>query len=298
MRGGFAQKAQHVGHRREALAEPRKSGIRSRRGPTGRSSTGDAGHRPGDPGGKLDKFREARKASRASVYRRRRIMAVCLLVLGILALVFAVFVQTSSSGASDASESAVAIDPNNAGPYTVLAEAGRIEISTPIRPANLTGLGYHPEGGSLVEMTPRGENLSANALVRLFGGGATPENIHYHMMDPAGREGPRTGALDVGAAAGTKVYSPVTGTVTAIRPDPMVPNANVVEIKPAEDPDLRVIVSLTRGEEGSAGVNAPVTAGMTEIGAVADSAEILDPQLSSYTNDAGNHVTVSVSRAS
>lgn len=223
-------------------------------------------------------------------------MAVCLLVLGILALVFAVFVQTSSS--SDAAENAVAIDPNNAGPYTVLAEAGKIEISTPIRPANLTGLGYHPEGGSLVEMTPRGENLSANALLRLFSGGKTPENINFYMMDPAGREGPRTGALDVGAAAGTKVYAPVTGTVTAIRPDPMVPNANVVEIKPAEDPDLRVIVSLARGEEGSAGVNAPVTAGMTEIGAVADSAEILDPQLSSYTTDAGNHVTVSVSRAS
>jgi hypothetical protein len=33
---------------------------------------------------------------------------------------------------------------------------------------------------------------------------------------------------------------------------------------------------------------------MTEMGTVADSAAILEPQLSSYTTDAGNHVTVSV----
>jgi hypothetical protein len=30
---------------------------------------------------------------------------------------------------------------------------------------------------------------------------------------------------------------------------------------------------------------------------VADSAEVLDPQLSSYTADTGNHVTVSISKS-
>jgi hypothetical protein len=37
-----------------------------------------------------------------------------------------------------------------------------------------------------------------------------------------------------------------------------------------------------------------VTAGMTELGTVADSTDVLDPQLSSYTSEAGNHVTISV----
>jgi hypothetical protein len=69
-------------------------------------------------------------------------MAVSLLVLGAVALVFAVFVQTK---AADTAERAVPIDPNNAGPATVLAEASGASISTPIRPASLTGLGYHPE---------------------------------------------------------------------------------------------------------------------------------------------------------
>ena len=218
-------------------------------------------------------------------------MAALLLTLGAVALVFAVFVQTR---ASDTADTAVPIDPNNAGPDTVLAGAAGVGISTPIRPASLSGLGYHPEGESLAAMDPRGENLSANAVLGLLSRGDTPEQIHYYVMDAAGREGPRTGALDVGAATGTAVYAPVTGTITAIRPDPMVENANVVEIKPDANPNVRVNVSLVKSD-GNAGVNDSVTAGITELGTVADSAEILDPQLSSYTTDAGNHVTVSVS---
>ena len=219
-------------------------------------------------------------------------MAVSVLVLGAAALVFAVFVQAR---ASDTAERAIPIDPNNAGPDTVLAVAAGVDISTPIRPASLTGLGYHPEGESLAAMEPRGKNLSANAFVGLLSRGETPERIHYYIMDAAGRGGAQTGALDVGAAKGTIVYAPVTGTVTAIRPDPMVQNANIIEIKPDANPDVRVSVALVRSD-GEAGVNDYVTAGVTDLGTVADSAKVLDPQLSSYTTDAGNHVTVSVSK--
>jgi len=238
-------------------------------------------------------LREARKAKQGEVYRRRRLMAALLLLLGAVALVFAVFVQ---SRVSDTTERAVPIDPNNAGPDAVLAEAAGVSISTPIRPASLSGLGYHPEGESLAAMHARGKNLSTNAFFGLFSRGETPEKIHYYVMESAGREGPKTGALDAGATAGTTVYAPVTGTVTAIRPDPMVQDANVIEIKPDDNPNVRVNVSLVHSD-GEAGVNDYVTAGTTELGTVADSAEVLDPQLSSYTTDAGNHVTVSVSKA-
>jgi hypothetical protein len=239
----------------------------------------------------LQERREVRKAQKASVYRRRRFMAVGLLLSFALALVFAVILQ-----APDASEPTVPIDPGNAAPDTVLAKAAGVDISTPVRPESLTGLGYHPEGERLAGMEPRGENLSANPVVGLFANGSTPEDIRYHVMDAAGRTGPVTGALDVGAQAGTTVYAPVTGMVTAIRPDPMVQGANVVVIKPDANPNVRVTVSLVQSEEANVGVTSRVTAGMTELGTVADSAKVLDPQLSSYTSDAGNHVTVSVPR--
>jgi hypothetical protein len=281
LRGVNAQRAQHLGDRREAPGH---------RPATRRATRPDrAGERSGS---NFIELREARKAKRGEVYRRRRFMAVSLLVLGAVALVFAVFVQAK---ASDTAERAVPIDPNNAGPATVLAEAAGVGISTPIRPASLTGLGYHPEGESLAAMEPRGKNLSANVVIGLLSRGETPERIHYYVMDAAGRGGPQTGAIDVGAATGTTVYTPVTGTVTAIRPDPMVQNANVIEIKPGTNPDVRVSVALVRSD-GEAGVNDFVTAGKTELGTVADSAEVLDPQLSSYTTDAGNHVSISVSK--
>jgi hypothetical protein len=39
-----------------------------------------------------------------------------------------------------------------------------------------------------------------------------------------------------------------------------------------------------------------VTAGITQLGSVADSAEVLRPQLADYVSETGNHVTVSASR--
>ena len=181
----------------------------------------------------------------------------------------------------------------------MLAEVGGIAISSPIRPENVTGLGYHPEGESLAEMSPRGTNLSANPLVGIFSGDSAPEKIQYHMMDPARRLGPSTGALDVGAEAGTEVYAPVTGTVTAIRPDPVLKeNASVVEIKPAENPNVRVFLSLVQDMDGEIGPKTSVTAGITKLGSVADSANVLRPQLADYTSDTGNHVTVSASPTS
>ncbi len=226
------------------------------------------------------------------MYRRRRMLAVSVVLLGILALVLAAFVQTSR-----AREQALPIDPNNAGPDAVLAEVAGVDISCPVRPEDVTGLGYHPEGESLVGMSPRGQNLSGNPLLRLFSDTKSPEKIQYYLMDPARRQGPRTGALDIGAEAGTPVYAPVTGTVTAIRPDPVLQEgASVVEIKPADNPDIRISVSLVQKIDSGVGPKSPVTAGITQLGKVANSEKVLKPQLAYYTSDAGNHVTISASQ--
>jgi hypothetical protein len=220
-------------------------------------------------------------------------LAGSVILLVILALILAAFVQTPG-----ASEQPLPIDPNNAGPDAVLAEVAGVSISSPIRPEDVTGLGYHPEGESLVEMSPQGKNLSGNPLLRLFArSNFGPEKIQYYLMDPARRQGPRTGALDVGAEAGTSVYAPVTGTVTAIRPDPVLQeDASVVEIKPSGNTDIRISISLVQDINSEVGPKSPVTAGITELGNVADSAEVLKPQLAYHTSDAGNHVTVSSSR--
>lgn len=278
MRGGSTSRAQYagVGTSSNAYAVPNRRGPVPERGETPRP----AGRRP------------TRKSQKSGVYARRRMLAVSVVLLGVLALVFVAFAQTSG-----AEEESLPIDPNNAGPDAVLAEVVGVYISSPVRPEDVTGLGYHPEGESLVEMSPRGKNLSGNPLLRLFANDSGPEKIQYYLMDPARRQGPQTGALDVGAEAGAAVYAPVTGTVTAIRPDPALQeDASVVEIKPTENPDVRISISLVQGISSEVGPKSPVTAGITQLGSVADSAVVLRPQLADYVSKTGNHVTVSATR--
>lgn len=282
MRGGYTQRAQYVGSRRSGASVVEKDRRRSVR-------TRDHSRRPAPrPVGN----RVPRRSRNPKVYKRRRLLAVSLALLSALVVVVVAFAQTS--GAED---QALPIDPNNAETDTVLAEVAGLSISSPVRPEEITGLGYHPEGESLIEMSPRGENLSANAFLGLLTAGSTPEKIRYHVMPAGSRLGSRTGALDVGAEVGTTVYSPVNGTVVAIRPDPVLQEgAKVVEIKPVDAPELRVSVSLVGDIDGEIGPKSPVTAGMTALGSVADSAKVLKPQLAGYTSGSGNHVTVSVSR--
>ena len=278
MRGGSTSRAQHagVGTSNNAYALPNR-------------------HRPAPERGESPRPTERRrvgKSQKSGVYARRRMLAVSVVLLGVLALVFAAFAQTSEAGGES-----FPIDPNNAGPNAVLAEVAGVGISSPVRPEDVTGLGYHPEGESLVEMSPRGKNLSGNPLLGLFANDSGPEKIQYHLMDPARRQGPQTGALDVGAEAGAAVYAPVTGTVTAIRPDPALQeDASVVEIKPIENPDVRISVSLVQDISSEVGPKSPMTAGITQLGSVADSAGVLRPQLADYVSETGNHVTVSATR--
>ena len=286
MRGGSTSRAQHagVGSSSNANAVPNRRWPVPERG----EAPQQAWRRP------------ARKAHKSGVYARRRMLAVSVVLLGVLALVFVAFAQTSEAGGES-----FPIDPNNAGPGAVLAEVAGVGISSPVRPEDVTGLGYHPEGESLVEMSPRGKNLTGNPLLGLFANDSGPEKIQYYLMDPARRQGPQTGALDVGAEAGAAVYAPVTGTVTAIRPDPALQeDASVVEVKPienpnvksTENPDVRISISLVQGISSEVGPKSPVTAGITQLGSVADSAGVVRPQLADYVSESGNHVTVSATR--
>ncbi|MCA1731786.1 MAG: hypothetical protein LC751_21015, partial [Actinobacteria bacterium] len=220
------------------------------------------------------------------------------ILLALLVVLFVVLVLVIPRVASGARDRDISVDLDGAGSDVVLAEAAGIGVSSPIHPEDLTGLGYHPAGDNLLGMSPRGRDISGNFLLRFFEDTTTSEKIWYHLMAPAGRPGPRMGAMDVETGAGTAVYAPVTGKVVAVRPDPLLPDsANVVQIKPADNPDVFISVSLVKKIARGVGPKAPVRAGVTQLGSVADSRAFLQPQLSSYTSGDGNHVTVSASKA-
>ena len=228
---------------------------------------------------------ERRSRKTSAVFWRRRLAALGL--LGLCVLLALLVGLDAGEGHSRP------IAPAKAGPDTVLASADGTSLSTPIRPARITGLGYHPAGNSLIALDPRGRNLSTSPMVSLLSRGYDRARIGYFLMAAAGRPGPETGALDVGAKAGTAVYAPVSGVVTSVQPDPLVEGASVIEIQPEKAPDERVSVALIGRIRDGVGVDSPVRAGKTRLGTVADSSSVLKTQLSSYVRGPGDHVTIS-----
>ena len=176
-----------------------------------------------------------------------------------------------------------------------MAVQGDLRIQLPISQATVTAIGYH--GGDLggLALDPVGQQSNEGLFSRLvhwvFGGRGT--GLRYYRM--GGGEGPPTGAVDVGAPAGTDVYSPVDGTVVSIRDDILNgrPYGNVIEIEPSGAPS--VVVSLTRLRTDPAlAVGSAVVAGSTKVGTVVDLSTVEEQALARHTRDAGNHVTLEV----
>ncbi|MDQ2980837.1 MAG: hypothetical protein M3R26_00735, partial [Actinomycetota bacterium] len=119
----------------------------------------------------------------------------------------------------------------------------------------------------------------------------------YYQLSGGG--GPATAALNVGAAPGTDVYSPVDGTVVALTP--LIVNGKSfgaeIEIQPSAAPSL--IVSLTRLRlDPALTVGSAVAAGTSKLGAILDFSRVQRQALAKYTQDAGNHVELKVGTGS
>ena len=121
----------------------------------------------------------------------------------------------------------------------------------------------------------------------------TDESLVWYQL--RGDRGPGTSALTVGAAAGTDVYSPVTGTVVGIT-DFVLANRTYgarIDIRPQSAPS--VVVSLTHlRADPSLTVGSAVAKAASKIGVVVDLTAVERQALARYTQDAGNNVSLSV----
>jgi hypothetical protein len=177
----------------------------------------------------------------------------------------------------------------------VLAKVGDLRIQLPISPSRLTAVGYHGAGDGALALEPVGRQANEGLLARLghklFGGGS--HGLAWYQI--GGGQGPHTSGLDVGAAPGTAVYSPVDGRV--VGSTPFIVDGRTygerIEIQPVRAPS--VVVSLTRvAALPSLSVGSTVTASQTPLATVIDMAGVERQALAHYTNDAGNHVAIEV----
>ena len=125
--------------------------------------------------------------------------------------------------------------------------------------------------------------------------------VTIHQSDRRGRLGPDTAGLDVGAPAGTTVYSPVDGVIAGV--SDYVVSGRIegyeVTITPAVAAS-GLVLRITHLDDRAAGsrpsVGTPVRAGITPLGTVHDFSGVVEQELSTFTNDAGNHVDLELTR--
>ena len=177
----------------------------------------------------------------------------------------------------------------------VVARQGSLRLQLPIEQSRVTAIGYHASSDGALELEPLGrrgnDGLFSRLARRVFGGGEG--TLVWYQL--AGGDGPATSTLDVGAAPGTDVYSPVDGMVVGITE--YVINGRKhgvrIDIRPTSAPS--VVVSLTHLRPDPAlTIGKSVAAGSSRLGTLLDFSRVERQALARYTQDAGNHVAIEV----
>jgi len=174
---------------------------------------------------------------------------------------------------------------------------GSLRLQLPIDQSRVTAIGYHAVGGGALALDPVGrqanEGIFSRIARKLFGGGAN--GLTYYQL--GGDEGPSTASLDVGAAPGTDVYSPVDGTIVGITP--LTLRGRVfgarIDVQPTNEPALIVRLTHLRPDPALT-VGSSVAAAISKIGTVIDFSQVEQQALARYTQDAGNHTSIELHR--
>jgi hypothetical protein len=241
--------------------------------------------------------RRARRAERRAAHRLRRFAGLTFVAaVGVITLLVTAF---GPNGATTAAHTAPApanrLLPSGPPDPLVVATRGSLRVQLPIEQNRVTAIGYHGGDAGALALRPLGrrgnQGLLARLVERIFG--TSDSSLVWYQL--GGGEGPATSALDVGAAPGTDVYSPVDGTIVGIT-DYVINGDKVgrrIDIRPLSSPAL--VVSITRlRPDPAVTVGSSVAAGTTRLGVVLELSRLERQALARYTQDAGNHVTLQV----
>jgi len=237
-----------------------------------------------------------RRVERHQARAARRARRVALLVL--LSAVFLVALGLTAFSPRTERASVIIPNPNLATATQtrptpeIVALRGPVRLQLPISQHRVTAIGYHSAHDGALTLQPVGHQANEGLVQRVIhgifgGGGGSPR---WYQLGGGG-----TSAIDVGGPVGSDVYSPLDGTVVAIRPFVVEGKTfgSEIDIQPQTAPSLVVAVTQLVADPALT-VGTSVISGATKLGRVADLAAIEKQALARYTNDAGNHVTVEV----
>jgi hypothetical protein len=240
----------------------------------------------------------SRHAARLRAHRRRAqararwfALAAVVGVLGIVTLLLTAF---DSSGGGRSLVSAVSPAPVTSAPPEpqVLATVGNLRVQSPVAQGGVTAVGFHSSDEGALVLQPVGPQANEGLLARLWHRitGSSRRGLAWYQLESGTLR-----TLDVGAVAGTDVYSPVDGTVVAIR-DRVVSGRTVgaeIELRPTSAPSL-VVALQNVNPDPVLTVGANVAAGSSKLGTVADISRVERQALARYGTDNGNNVSIQV----
>ena len=240
-----------------------------------------------------------RRVERQRVRAARRARRVALLV--VLSAVFLVALGLTAFGGTTSRTAETLASPSQASVAQtrpipeIVAQRGAVHLQLPVSQGRLTAIGYHAANDGALTLQPVGHQANEGVVQRIVhgifgGGGGSPR---WYQLGGGG-----SSAIDVGAPVGSDVYSPVDGTVVAIRPFVVEGRqyGSEIDIQPQTAPGLVVAVTQLVADPALT-VGMAVASGATKLGRVADLAAVEKQALAQYTNDAGNHVTVELRTA-
>jgi len=224
------------------------------------------------------------------IHHRRLAVQIIVPLVGVLLLAVVVALLVVKSGSASSDEAGSVAPPVAAAPPAegagdvVIAQAGGVALHLPISRSQVTAVAFRAvdEPGA-VALDPNGDGIS------------------YEVAPREGRPGPETGSVDVGAAAGTPVYSPVDGTVTSVAPYMVAGRQEGYQVSIAPSDAADVIVQLNHLETPAGAVaptvGTPLRAGLgPPIGQVRDFSTVAEQEIAHYTSDSGNHVHLEIVR--
>jgi murein DD-endopeptidase MepM/ murein hydrolase activator NlpD len=231
--------------------------------------------------------REVRAARRARRFALLTVLAV-VLVVALALTAFGGRTYANVAQLSVARSLAAATEPYP----QIVAVRGPVRLQMPITQSQTTAIGYHSANDGALQLAPLGHQGNEGVVQRVFHavfGGSGGHPVWYRL------DGGSLSALDVGAAPGTDVFSPVDGTVVGIAPFVVAGHrfGSQVDIQPQNAPSLVVTLTQVRPDAGLH-VGDNVVSGRTKVGAVVDLSRVERQALARYTNDAGDHVSIEV----
>jgi hypothetical protein len=243
--------------------------------------------------------RRTRAAQRRHLERERRLRRLAVLIvvvaIGLVTLLLSAFGGSGRPVQPAAPASATRLLPAGPPQPEIVARYGALHLQLPISQSRVTAIGYQGGSEGAIALAPLGTQVNQGVLTRVVHtifGGSTGRPRWYQLP---GGEGPGSSAIDVGAAPGTDVYSPVDGIIVSI--EDVVLNGQTygsqIDVQPSGAPSLVVSISHVRVDPSLA-VGSPVTSASSKLGSVVDFARAEHQALSRYTNDSGNHVVVEV----